>query len=203
MKLIYTLVFLFLSSNLVGQDLGYVKAQAKILSASDMYGRGYVKKGMAKAAKHIANEFKAIGLEYFNGSPYQNFTYDVNSFCAKQKFSVNEKELVAGQDYLISPDSGSDKFSGQVVRVDKDDIGKLPHPKDIGNKIIMLDPLGIEDKDSIGLFYQLREQYAEHMPVIWVNNNRLLWSVARRKMNHPVIEVNPGLIAQNDRISLV
>jgi len=201
MKSLILSVLIFTTFVLTGQDLEYTKTQAKILSSSEMLGRGYVKKGANKAAKHIASEFKSIGLEFFNGSPYQDFTYAVNSFPQKQSVSINGKVLEAGKDFLISPESGTDKVSAKVLKIDKSDIDKLPNPKDLGNRIIVLDDNGIQDKDSLGLFFQLRELYAEHLPVIWVNNNRLIWSVARRKMNHSIVEVNLKLRISGSQIS--
>ncbi|MFT4661871.1 MAG: aminopeptidase YwaD [Patiriisocius sp.] len=202
MRYSYILFLLFIPAFSLAQDIDYVRNQAEILSADKMYGRGYVKKGMDKAAKHIASEFKAMGIETFDNSPYQNIEYAVNSFPKKIHITVNDQELISGKDFLLSPESGSTRGTYTAFNIDKAALKDLPHPKDLIGKIVLLDNSGIENKDSLGLFYQLREIYAEHLPVIWVNNDRLIWSVARRKMKNGIIEVNPGLIKEGDEIKI-
>ncbi len=199
------LIFCFVIGKTSGysQDIAYVKDQAKILSDSKMYGRGYVKNGMQKSAKHIASEFKRMGLKTFQGSYHQKYQYTVNTFPKKISLLVNNKELVAGKDYLLAPESGSSQGEYKLIKIGIEELPSLPNPANLPkNTAILLDSDGIQGKDSLSLFYQLREDYGGYLPVFWVEYNRLVWSVARREMPNAVIEVNPGLLSNGDMVKL-
>ncbi len=89
MKYLFAFLLIFVSYSMLSQDLQYVKEQAKILSADNMRGRGYVKNGLNKAAKHIVKQYKEIGLTSFGDDFYQYFSHPVNSFPKKIVLKVN------------------------------------------------------------------------------------------------------------------
>ena len=200
MKVLIILTCLFLgTSDVFSQDISYVKKQAEILSSSKFKGRGYVKGGLHKSAKYIAKQFDIIGLDKFSKDFFQRYSYKVNTFPRKISIVVNDLELVPGKDFLISPESGSTVGRFTLYKIGVEQLDELPNPNNLpSNTAILLDSDGIHDKDSLSLFYQLREEYVKYCPVVWVEHNRLVWSVARKEMPNALIEVNPGLMKAED-----
>ncbi len=103
MSRLVVILFMILSITLPAQDLDYVKQQADILAAPDMYGRGYVNNGVGLAANHIEGEFKKMGLSPVSGQYRQDFVHSVNTFPSAMKICLGRKELKAGEDFLVDP----------------------------------------------------------------------------------------------------
>ncbi len=85
-----------------GQDINYARTMLNQLASEKYHGRGYVKKGDAKASKLIANQFKIGGLNNFDGSYFQKYSFSINTFPDKLSVSVDNRELIPGEDYVIS-----------------------------------------------------------------------------------------------------
>lgn len=84
------------------QDVDYARSMLNELASENYYGRGYVKSGDAKAAKFIANKFKNDGLDSFDGSYFQRYSFPINTFPSTIKVSIDGKELTPGEDYVVS-----------------------------------------------------------------------------------------------------
>jgi hypothetical protein len=80
MQLIWGISFL-LSFQLYSQSR-QVKEFTKTLCSSEFHGRGYVENGSNIAADFIGKTFQEIGLAPINGTYFQKFTFDVNTFPA-------------------------------------------------------------------------------------------------------------------------
>lgn len=84
-KIGFTL-FLFIAFPFLGhsQDLAIARKIIDTLSSKYFFGRGYINKGMDKAANFLANEFKVRGLQPVKGKTFlQSFSYPVNTFPGK------------------------------------------------------------------------------------------------------------------------
>ncbi len=103
----------------------FIHAQAELLCADNMHGRGYVQEGRAIASKYIQEKFWEYGLQPApgNSSIVQPYYFPVNSFPGKMILAVNGKELVAGADYLI--DAGSTSFAAKSLPVKTVDMGSV------------------------------------------------------------------------------
>lgn len=108
------LSFLLCTSG-VAQVVDYAREVVSTLASDEFKGRGYVGNGDKLAADYIRNEFKEIGLKSFSKNYTQNFTTPVNTFPNKLTLKLNGKELIPGEDYLISPGSPSVKGTFEVV----------------------------------------------------------------------------------------
>lgn len=101
------------------QNLASARKVLDTLTSTEMWGRGYTKDGMAKAANYIEQSFKAKGLQPLASSGYrQNFSYPVNTFPGKMDLKINGKELEAGKDFILSADSRGVKAKGKLVQAD-------------------------------------------------------------------------------------
>ncbi|MBC8987208.1 M28 family peptidase [Pedobacter sp. N36a] len=104
-KLMFIFLFIFAKSAF-GQDLKMARKVIDTLTSREMWGRGYTKDGMAKAASFISSSFAAYGLVPMDGKDFkQVFSYPVNTFPAEMTLRINGKLLLPGKDFLVSPES--------------------------------------------------------------------------------------------------
>lgn len=100
------------------QDVEYAHRIIRDLSSPDMYGRGYVKKGDARAAKYIRREFKSLDLEKYTKKYLQPFEISVNTFPGDMQLRVNDQQLIPGKDFILSPEAttAKGKYDAYLVR---------------------------------------------------------------------------------------
>jgi hypothetical protein len=100
--------FIFLCLNYQAQDTVYARKVIKQLTSKEFYGRGYLNGGLDKAANYISSELKKLGAKpLFKKNYFQNFTFSVNTFPNNVSLKINGATLIPGEDYIISPESGS------------------------------------------------------------------------------------------------
>lgn len=110
MRRLLTILFTIFISTANAQDINAAKKILKTLSAPDLWGRGYTKGGMGKAANYISSQFKFAGVQPMDGKEFkQYFTYPVNTFPGKMNLDVNGKKLSPGKDFIIVPGSVGQK----------------------------------------------------------------------------------------------
>jgi hypothetical protein len=110
---------LLIGSNSFSQDVAFAKTIVDTLTSPAFWGRGYTNDGMKKAADFLSAQFQRYGLMPMNGNSFfQSFSYPVNTFPGRMEVSINGKDLVAGKEYLVSPDSKSARGRGNLERVD-------------------------------------------------------------------------------------
>ncbi|MBB6499469.1 M28 family metallopeptidase [Pedobacter cryoconitis] len=108
MKRILLPLFIALATVVSAQDLPAARKTLDTLTSATLWGRGYTKNGMARAATYLCNEFKAAGLQPMKGTDFrQNFSYPANIFPGKMEVTINGKKLIPGQDFIIEPSSRS------------------------------------------------------------------------------------------------
>ena len=93
-----------LLSSLTGfaQDLKYARKTLNTLTSKELWGRGYTKNGMSKAADFIAAQFKSFGLHPMDGKNFkQPFMFSVNTFPGQMNLNVNGKKLIPGKDFIV------------------------------------------------------------------------------------------------------
>ncbi len=93
---------IFITVNTSAQDVDYARNILVELASPNYHGRGYVKNGDSKAAKFIAKQFKVDGIDMFGGSYFQKYSFPINSFPSSLIVTVDDKQLVPGEDYVIS-----------------------------------------------------------------------------------------------------
>ncbi|WP_231460394.1 M28 family metallopeptidase [Pedobacter sp. Leaf132] len=99
------LLCLCCSLNTFAQDSTYTRSLIKTLTSKAFWGRGYTKNGMAKAADFITSEYKKIGVLPMGDKYKQDFSFPVNTFPGKMSLNIDGKKLIAGRDFIISPES--------------------------------------------------------------------------------------------------
>ena len=122
MKLSPLLLLTLFTTVAKAQELPGSRQTVDTLTSSTLWGRGYTRDGMAKAAQYISHAFEKAGLQPMEGKDFsQHFSYPVNTFPGKMEVAVNGKKLIPGRDYLIEPSSTG--ISGtQIPEVQADSI---------------------------------------------------------------------------------
>ncbi|WP_442589545.1 M28 family metallopeptidase [Pedobacter sp. AW31-3R] len=108
-----------LATPALAQDISSARKTLEILTSKTMWGRGYTQNGMAKAASYLCERFQQAGLQALSGTDFrQSFSYPVNTFPGKMELFINNKRLVPGKDFIVSPSSTGKKASGILQQKD-------------------------------------------------------------------------------------
>ena len=119
MKKLVFILFILIQHNCFAQDVASAKQLVDTLTSPYFWGRGYTNNGMKKAADFLQHTFKSYGLTTLKGKNYlQKFKYDVNTFPGEMEVTINGKKLIAGKDFIVSPDSRCLKATGSFQQAD-------------------------------------------------------------------------------------
>lgn len=182
----------------------------EVLCSDSLFGRGYVKEGVNKAADYIASEFKKSGLDpYFEDSYFQTFKFNVNTFPGKMSVVLNGEQLSPGKDFVVHEMSGS--FSGKL---------NLTHPIDsliLEEHDLLRSALNeIESNEANAFFVDTRGTspqkegelirnlvfLAKRAPVLITTGQKFTWSVGRQKLNYPVILLKEGNVSEEMNLEI-
>ncbi|MBY0245364.1 MAG: aminopeptidase, partial [Sphingobacteriaceae bacterium] len=107
MKKVFCCVLLFLTSVACNaQDVKYAKKIVEKLSSKSLWGRGYTKNGMDKAADFIIQEFTKNNLVPMSNEGFKQYFYHpVNTFDGKMEVKINRQKLIAGKDFIVKNES--------------------------------------------------------------------------------------------------
>ncbi len=205
MRNIVVILCLSLSFASNGQDIEYVRKQASELAAPEMNGRGYVDKGLSRAADHIDEEFVALGLKPIGEGYRQEFIHDVNTFPGDMLIKVGEKELVPGEDFLVEPNSPKIKGKFKAVVIDGEEFAAQGDPKKLFGPcedcVLVIEMSGVESKETRSQAYKMRTLLRMTHPVIWSSDEKLTWAVGEIQIPNALIEMRSGIIKDGDEIS--
>ncbi len=112
--LLILIICVYVSSSWA-QDVNYAREVVTELASEKYHGRGYVKKGDKRAASYIAGEFNKFGLNKKGNSYYQKYSFPINTFPGKLGLSIDNIDLVPGEDYVVSLSSPSVNTEFDVV----------------------------------------------------------------------------------------
>ena len=114
MKKSLILLLFFFSNASFAQDLVYARKTLNTLTSPQLWGRGYTKNGMKKAADFIEKEFSRMGLK----PAQQIFDFPVNTFPGKMSVTIDGKNLIAGKDFIVGQASKGIHADGQFIQQD-------------------------------------------------------------------------------------
>lgn len=113
LKGLFSVLISLISIAAIAQDSAALRQHIDALCSRSFSGRGYVGKGMQKAARYIEQQFKDGGLQAFYGGYLQPYSYPVNTFPSSMNVKVDGRTLQAGKDYLVHP-SCSGTYADQL-----------------------------------------------------------------------------------------
>lgn len=111
------LLLLTFSGVSYAQDTAFIRQEIATLSAKGMAGRGYVSRGGEKAARYLTDKFKSLGLQPLSKDYGQSFTFSVNTFPGRMVLRIGDRQLKAGEDYLIDPYSSRLVAENKKIRI--------------------------------------------------------------------------------------
>ncbi len=117
---LFIIILLSLSScSLKQKFIKNAKVDVQVLASKEFHGRGYMHQGLEKAENYIAHQFEKIELEAFYPNYRQKVTYPVNIITSVD-LKINEKPQEFGVNYLVGPNSESDKISSTTFHFPDD-----------------------------------------------------------------------------------
>jgi aminopeptidase YwaD len=203
-KLLFFLGVLVYSS-LYGQ-IEEVHRITRKLCSPEFSGRGYVQGGDSLAALYIAKEFDEIGLETVQGSPFQYFSLDVNTFPGEMKLKQAGKVLTPGVHFLIDPSSPggnlilNPKYISIEIALNREkliaEIQEVIQKKGVYNSFVcdFVAATGDTAKKLQGLTHEL----ASLLPVIELTNKKFTWSVGRNQLKFPLVQIQDSIYIANE-----
>ena len=204
------LFFILFAYNALGQmqatmqaaaEKQWLKGQVNILTDTSLHGRGYIKNGKDIASKYIQKKFKDFKLKGFgkDGNYVQGYAFPVNTFPEKMKLSINGKELVPGEDYLI--DAYSSSFEDGNLKVEKVDVSNILDTVSWNELIIKFDTTTAYYFDDItrvcNALNTPEDKFAYLLPrgcFIVKEKNKLMWTVKKEAAISTVFHVKEAAI---------
>jgi aminopeptidase YwaD len=188
--------------NATQQDPVVMKARSYInaLCAPEMHGRGYVNGGDSLAGDYVAARFKELGLAPVNGSYFEPFTFNVNTFPDAMYAVVDGMALEPGVDFIVAPNSGKAAGHFGIAHVRPSDLSRENASRTYGvisGKAVHFMVPPTKNADSLALLSKMERELMYYAPVIKTGSGKLTWSVSHEALPYPLLEVQPGVIADS------
>ncbi len=198
----------FLLQAIQAQGTGYAKYVIDSLCSPHLHGRGYVFKGDRIAARFIASEFSNYQLKKPDTSYFQAFNININTFPSNIELVIDGKKLQPGIDFLPAANSGHTKDTCQTVWFTKknaENDGRIQKflKKDLRNKIVVVDPEGVEEEEQKRLFEGLMYYNPFNSKgILYLNRDKLSWNTAPgiSVQNSFCIELHPASINRKSEV---
>ncbi len=184
------------------------RSVTKVLCSDTLYGRGYVKDGVNKAARFLAHQFKASGLHPFleDSSYLQPFTHSVNTFPDTVALTVNNRALKTGEDFIVASTSGAGVAETKAVYLDTSVVTDKERLRRAIQEVrsdrantFFVDLNGADPKTENRLIREL-QGLAKVGHVIFTTNQKFTWSVGRYQYDHAIMIVKASKVEFEDAI---
>ncbi len=203
-QLSWFFVALFFGLSARAQDAENVLTTVNALCAAEMHGRGYVNHGDSLAANYIAGRFEGENALNFNGSYFQDFSFNVNTFPNEMQLSIDGVDLVQGYHFLVDAASSSIKGTYKLVWADSATIFDKKQfrafKKHIKRNVIAFDVSSfrsIESRKKLNSFIQNNKFHAK--AIILVTHGKLTWSAEQRQLKYAQFTVKAEKINRNNK----
>lgn len=204
--LITLLIYFILAQCIQAQDIVFAHRIISDLASPGMNGRGYVKKGDYKAAKYISKEFKAMELENYTRKYLQPFSVSVNTYPGAMELRLNDRILVPGKDWLVSPETPTSKGTFETYPIKYSDLAYSENWLKIlgesSGKFIIIDKtlpdvdiLKKEDEDRINEIFKFMIMHPEYPAAgtILCINDKISWRGSTVEGSKPFFIVNTDI----------
>lgn len=205
-KLLLILLIVFVANRSFSQK-ELAKKLIDTLASDEFYGRGYVNNGDKIAADFIVKKFKEYGAIPVNGDSYfQNYSFPVNTFPGKVEITIDEKALKTGEDFIVSPNSGSANGNYSLKKITfenyLEEVGKDKIQNDNSNIAYVLKLPKTKGRDEYIEQLKLKNSIAQIAPLFILNEGKFTWSVAQNTLKFPVIEIKSECLENKTEVTL-
>jgi len=191
---IFFFAFLYLVAT--GQDTSYVRRNISELSGEEYHGRGYVKKGVNKAAHYLASEMEEIGLQCLGKDYYQSLTYPVNTFPGNITVRVDGKLLQTGTDYFIGAACPQVDREYKVVVFDSVTLSDTIRffakagMMRLKDALVVIDFSYLQASDVRWYYVNLmKSNFIQAAGYIEISNGNLAWATRNAQSDFPVLKI--------------
>jgi len=207
LSLFLKLAFLFLialeQNNINAQNLSSARKTVDTLTSSYFSGRGAANDGELKAASFLKKEFIKIGLTPFNQRYLQPFESPINTFNGDCNVKIDNKNLIAGKDYLVGAKSGKIHGDFNLIWYNKDNSPTKKQLKTLAkrnffeNKFIVIDDRDIEKGNEV--FELLKLNIFDAAGIIILVEEKLTHSLASTFVNYGIIKILRNKISRSSK----
>lgn len=193
-------IFLFTIgfTNYAQSDQAKIRVQQ--LCSEDFHGRGYVNGGDSIAAFYIASIFDSIGVQKVDGSFFQEFNFQVNTFPGEMALRCDQAEFTPGVDFIVDPASPSYSGSYKLVHLeletilDQDKLIRILQENKAKRNIAYVVSISGQSKDTVVKLKETANELTALAMVFLETDDKFTWSVARGQRKYPLVEIKPELL---------
>jgi aminopeptidase YwaD len=201
-------ILLFFLPLLVVGQVEHAKETVKKLCSSDFHGRGYVNGGDSIAANYIATAFQLAGCQPLDKKGYfQAFNFNVNTFPNRMGLTVNGKQLIPGNEFVVAPNSGpAIAHALKLVEVTPEEVA---NQKLFKNKLFQLTQTGKSTSkqqfafvffqakfsgDTLKMAHELMNSLRSSYPIVELVTSKFTWSVEQKQERFPLFQVQASAV---------
>ena len=174
------------------QDLKLVRKHIDTLASPSMKGRGYIGNGERLAAEYIQSYFNQYHLQNINGTYFQSFSLDINTFPGEVSIKNGKRKLECGADFILSPDAPTVKGKFKLKYLDTLIFKDVAAQKWFLNEDLRKTALAIEPRHK-AKFKTLNKQFSDKLneaPVmVMLQPKKLTASLASEQSQQLIIDV--------------
>jgi hypothetical protein len=184
------------------QDLAFAKKVVNDLCDFDMAGRGYVREGDHKAAEYIRKLYQASGLRYFGKDYYQTFGFPVVAFPYAVEVTIDDRELVPGDEFVVSPGCPVTDGTYEIIFVDSSTIDNPSElaafeKRSVRNAMLVVDGVKGKEMKNAAAAKKLLSNGYKARGLIYANQDKFTWGVATEWEPFPVVYLAKGSIKRH------
>jgi len=180
----------------------WIRHQVALIASPTMKGRGYVDDGKEKAAKYLLRRYKEFGLIAVtpDSSYTQDYHFAVNTFPDVVSLSINKKELVPGEDFLV--DAFSHSFDAKKIKIKTIDFSTIHDSTDWQKTALTLKPqkFAYLFKNTAGFFKNTGYHpwgFSKELPpgcFIFQERGKMMWTVGTEQIPATVLYVQDSVL---------
>lgn len=201
-------LFLLVASSIEAQ-IDEARLITERLCSPEFHGRGYVLGGDSIAAAFLKDEFSKRGLQKTDGSFFQEYTFNVNTFPGRMLVKLDGKTIQPGIDFVIDPSSAGVKgkmfeleFLSKEQEVDPNYLVKMIQSYKVeGTKMCVFD-LSHFTGDSLQMVKQIMYEVATVVPTIEQIDGKFTWSVGESQQFPLFLQIQRSVLEEKATITI-
>lgn len=204
MKKILLFTGLILTITLKGQNIDFARKHIDTLASESMHGRGYVNQGDHIAAGYLVDELQKLGIEKWEGSYRQPYSFSINTFPGEMKMSAGDKSMKAGYDFQVRPYSEGKKGSFDIVKLNPGHLKnhekmQALRSRNLKGHLLLVDASKFDEKMRANLPQIVHVNFfGADGYIVLQDSEKLTWSVSGASQTNPHIVIDVLKSAWND-----
>ncbi len=199
-KLVAYLLLLIPFYKVEAQNVDFAKQVVEDLCGDEMAGRGYVNRGVQKAASYIDSIYKQNQLLAFGTGYLQSFGYPAVAYPDRVEVTMDEDlELVVGEDFIISAGCPSVKGKFNLLFVDSEMVDNPQLFKEFERTafyktFLVVDAIQGKKMNNQAAATAILSNNYKAKGLIFANQSKLTWSASLDYDAYPTIYILKGKI---------